>query len=411
MVEIADKNRFLINKIINKSNSALLCLIGMIAGFLCSRVLCSIATFLFGVSMLWGINPKLWFKNKWWLLGLAWVVFYALSYFNSSNKALWGIALQIKLPFLLLPLAFSYMPSFTLQQIRILTISIGVLLVAGACYSVSFLITDYYYIMTEYRVSHLLPTPARGDHIRFSLAIVLYIIWAISVFKSLANKYLQLIVGVCIALLFVYIHILAAKSGLVSLYVFVIIYSIYLIFTKKRIIGLLIVILVPIIIYIAINFIPTLTKRFNYIAYTFEMFQKGDKSGDYGDIGRLYSYKIATQIIKQYPFFGVGTGDMLNEMSLIYEKEYAEIPKENRLLPHNQFLIVALGCGLPAMALFIIWFFYPLLLLRRNKESFYFFLVWFLLFIQLMIEPALEIQYGVLVFLFFLLIQKQLLRK
>ena len=383
----------------------------MIAGFLCSRVLCSISTFLFGISMLWGINPKLWFKNKWWLLGLAWVVFYALSYFNSSNKALWGIALQIKLPFLLLPLAFSYMPAFSLQQIRILTISIGVLLVAGACYSVSFLITDYYYIMTEYRVSHLLPTPARGDHIRFSLAIVLYIIWAISVFKLLANKYLQIIVGVCITLLFVYIHILAAKSGLVSLYVFVIIYSIYLIFTQKRIIGLIIVLSLPIIIYLSINFIPTLSKRFNYIAYTFEMFQKGDKSGDYGDIGRLYSYKIATRIIKQHPIFGVGTGNMLSEMSLIYEKEYTEIPKENRLLPHNQFLIVALGCGLPAVVLFITWFFYPLLQLRKNKESFYFFIVWFLLFIQLMIEPALEIQYGVLVFLFFLLLQKQLLAK
>jgi len=74
------------------------------------------------------------------------------------------------------------------------------------------------------------------------------------------------------------------------------------------------------------------------------------------------------------------------------------------LLPHNQFLIVALGCGLPAAILFTVWVLMPLLSLRRNRQSFFFFIVWLALLMQLMIEPVLEVQYGVWMYLFFLVL-------
>jgi O-antigen ligase len=104
---------------------------------------------------------------------------------------------------------------------------------------------------------------------------------------------------------------------------------------------------------------------------------------------------------------GVGAGDMKQQMDAMYEHYYPQTDEHGRLLPHNQFLVVALGCGVPAMVLFIVWVFWPLTKIRRNRQSFFFFIVWFILFIQLIIEPVLEVQFGVFVYLFFLLLMLQ----
>jgi hypothetical protein len=87
------------------------------------------------------------------------------------------------------------------------------------------------------------------------------------------------------------------------------------------------------------------------------------------------------------------------------------VQQQDILLPHNQFLIVALGCGVPALLVFTLWVFMPLRQLRRNRASFFFLMVWLILFLQLAIEPVFEVQYGVFVYLFFLLLfRKQLPR-
>jgi hypothetical protein len=56
------------------------------------------------------------------------------------------------------------------------------------------------------------------------------------------------------------------------------------------------------------------------------------------------------------------------------------------------------------MLLFAAWVFFPLVWLRRNRQGFFFFVVWLVLLLELMIEPVLEIQNGVFVYLFFLLL-------
>ena len=136
------------------------------------------------------------------------------------------------------------------------------------------------------------------------------------------------------------------------------------------------------------------------------MLKQGDESGNYGDISRLMSYNLATDLIKQHPLTGVGTGDMLSAMDSSYARRYPQVPPAARLLPHNQFLLVGLGCGIPAMLLFAFWVFMPLAALKRNRQSFFFFMVWLIMLLQLLIEPALEVQLGVFVYLFFLLLLK-----
>jgi O-antigen ligase len=378
----------------------------MFAGFLFSRVALSISMFLLGVNAIRDINPRAWFKNKWWLLGVVWVIMYAVTYFWSTDKGAWDIRWQTKFPFLLLPLAFSFLPRFTPKQLQIITTGIAVLLLASVCYSMSFLITDPATNISKYRIGDVLPTLPKHDHIRASLGMALFVVWSVYVWPLLDGKKVRWLIGIVVGLVVIYIHVLADKSGLVSLYLFLFGWGIYLAFTKNKIIGVVVIVAIPLFVLFGLKYLPTFREKAQYVDFTWFMLTHGDKSGNYGDINRLMSYKVAAVLIEQHPLLGVGTGDMLPEMSVAFHRMYPEVREESIILPHNQFLIVGLGCGIPAMILFTVWIFMPLAKMRRNRQSFFFFIVWLILFLQLMIEPVLEVQYGVFVYLYFLLMQK-----
>lgn len=375
-------------------------------GFLVSNLILSIFTFLFGMNAIRDVSPRLWLKNKWWLVGIGWVAFYALSYFWSIDKKYWEVGLQVKLPFLLLPLAFNFLPHFSAKQLQAITLIMAAMLLAGTAYSISFLIRDPVLYITQYNVSHLLPTPVYQDHVRFSLSIALFIIWSVYTWPFLLSRGIKWCLGVSIGILVLYLHILAAKSGLIALYLFIIAWSVYLLFVKRKLVGIIIALAIPLFVLFAVKFIPTFWIRSTYVGFTYFQLRAGDRSGNYGDIGRLISYDIALKIIKQHPVNGIGTGDLMAEMKNGYDQWFPTVVPYSRIIPHNQFLIVGLGCGIPAMLLFTLWVFMPLASIRKNRQSFFFFMVWLVLFIQLLIEPIFEVQMGVFVYLFFLLLQK-----
>lgn len=389
----------------DKSRIALICILGMFAGFLVSRVALSVAMFLFGINAIRDVSPREWLKQKWWLLGLSWVAFYAVSGFWSENMHEWGLHLQTKLPFLLLPLAFAFQPRFSDRQITVLTLGLGAMLVAAAMYSVSFFLSDPEYYIQEYHIAHMLPTLPGKDYIRSSLTMALFIIWCVYAWPRLAPGKARIAAGIAVGILVVYLHVLAAKSGLVSLYFFIVVYGLYITVARRKIAGLIMIVALPLVGFLAMRAIPTFRERMHFIDFTYFMLKRGDASGNIGDIARIISYKLAFVAIAGHPLGGVGAGDMKDEIDKLYTARYPQVPEHGRLLPHNQALIVAIGCGIPAMLLFIAWVASPLARLRRNRQSFFFFIVWLILLLQLMIEPVLEVQFGVFVYLFFLLLQ------
>ena len=382
----------------------------MVGGLLISRLFLSVGMLLFGINALWNVPPRQWFTHKWWVSGVAWVALYAVSGFWSSDKAGWETMLQLKLPILLLPLSFSALPPFSRRQLQTLTIGIGAMFFAGACYSISFLIFNYAYYIQEYAVSHILPTPVYKDYICFSLSCSLYIAWCVYIWPSLQGRFAKPLIVFFILFLATYLHILASKSGLVAFYIFVSGWGVYITIARKSIAGIALLIGLPLFLMLATRYIPTLRERKEHIIYTWYRYMDNDKTGKLGDLSRLASYDIALKLIKEHPLIGVGTGDIWPEMIVGYSRWYPSITEErNKLIPHNQFLTVAVGCGLPALAIFILWVFMPLRWLGRNRESFFFFIIWLALLIQLMIEPFLESQFGVFVYLFFILLYRHIL--
>lgn len=396
------KSKFLNNIVNQKTNIALVCILGMIVGFLVSRAVASLSIMVFGVNALWNIHPREWFRHKWWLLGCGWIAAYAISWFWSEDKGYWNSSLQVKMPILLLPLSFALLPRFSVKQLRIFMVVVALLLLGGACYSISFLINDPEYYITAYGRSTTLPTPAKNDHIRFSMCVVLFVIWCIYFWRHVYG-WLRWLLAISVLLLIVYLHVLAAKSGLITLYAFFVLYSMHIALNRQKILGIGIIAGTMLLVVFAIRNVPTLNSRLHYIRYSIDMYKNGDRSGNYGDVSRLISYELAFKLIEQHPWTGVGMGDIFQEMKILYQENYPQIKEDRQILPHNQMLMVAAGCGVPAGLLFLVWVFAPLTWLREQKGRVFLIAGWFGIFLQLMIEPVLEVQYGVFVYLFFLL--------
>ena len=402
MSSLVNKNSFLPENTL-KTKWAFASLLGMLIGFFLSRSLLSISMFAFGVSCLWGVSPKKWFQEKWWLLGVFWVSFYFLSYFWSSNIPYWSTRTQVKLPILFLPLAFAFMPNFSLKQLHIYTILLQSLLLIGVGYSLFFFFSNPHYYIEGYKVSHVIPTIPENDHIRFSLMVTGGIIWSVYFYPKIIFRWFKICTVIVTVILSLYLHLLAARAGLLAWYVFVFLWLVYLLFhVETRKIGLLLLTIITCSCFIAIKTIPTLKSRIGYFKWTIIVFNEGQRNGLYSDMGRVMSYDIALRLIKEKPLLGTGAGNILDTMKNRYQQRYPDVADEQRLIPHNMPLTVGVACGIPAMLVFLTWLFYPLTKIKKNRNGFFFFTNWLLMCIPIMVEPVLEVQYGVFVVLFFI---------
>lgn len=397
------KNILLNYKAETKTNVAIACALAMLAGFLLSRVLLSAATVAFGVNALLGVHPREWMKNKWWLLGVAWVGTYIISGLWSHSILQWSEAVSVKLPVLLLPLAFGVLPAFTQRQLTLFTVIASLLFLGSVGYSFYFLVSDPAYHIEQYRFSKVLPTLAGHDYIRYSLSTALFIIWCFYMRRNLQGKWAKWFVTITIIILCIHIHVVAVKTGLLVLYLFFFCQAIYIAFRKKFIVGIGIIVIMAITAISAYKYVPTFEQKVNYFRYSWKVFEHGNFDSDYSDIGRIISYDITLKLMPDYLVAGTGIGDLRDVMREGYRKWYPRVPDFQQLKPHNQFLIVALGCGIPALLIFLAWVLYPLRWVRGNRQGFFVFTIWLVMLLPLMVEPFLELQFGVYVYLFFML--------
>lgn len=405
-----NKNSF---KLANaKTTIAVFLVVAMLAGFLLSRAVLSIAMILFGLNALWNVHPKKWLEEKWWLWGVVWIALFALSYFWSEDKGYWQNHVQVKLPLLLLPVSFAFVPAFSKKQLAVYTVSLCLILFFGMGYSAYFFLQNPIAYIEGYRFSNVLPTLPESEHIRFTLALALGIVWCFYYYPFLKGRPAKVALIICIFLFIAAIHIYAVRTGLLAFYVFITGYIFYLLFQKRtRFIATVSILFLFIASYLSFHFIPTLKLRVDHFKWGLMIFEKNEMKPEYGDIGRYISYDLALKIIKAHPLTGIGAGDIFTEMSKGYKQFYPQVSKELYLVPHNQFLTIAVAAGIPAMLVFGIWLFYPLREIKRNRNGFFFFITWLILLIPVLVEPILEIQFGLFVFIFFMLWQRQAMLK
>ena len=335
-----------------------------------------------------------------WLAAMLPFLLVALSAPFSEDMAYLGNRIQLKIPFLVLPLAFAGLPvgdRRTYLQLHYLLL----LLVCLA--SLSVLAT---YLQDPAHYHRLLlqgkPLPTPSNHIRFSMAGALafcaglYLHASRFTWRWAWERKLQMAL---LAFLFLFLHLLAVRSGLLLLYAGILLWILRLVIVRKRYLtGAALAVLLALAPLAAYFTVPAFQSRIDYMRWDLQQHMAGNRI-DNSDSNRLVSMKIGWDIFREQPWTGTGMGDLRDEVERRYREE---APTLKPLIPHNQWLCILAGAGIPGALLFSVFVLLPFLYARRYRR-YLFLLLGMLFFLSYLVEPTLESNFGISLLLFFLL--------
>jgi O-antigen ligase len=247
-----------------------------------------------------------------------------------------------------------------------------------------------------------LPTPS--NHIRFSLTLALTILggmalWVEKFFFSRPAE--RWVTGGMTLFLFLFIHLLSVRSGILAMYLAMLVLALYFIFSRKKylagIAGIVGLLALPFAAYLTL---PSFQRKVDYARWDYQQYLQG-KGGEYPDAERLISIKVGLEIGNTHPVFGIGAGDLREAVKEKYKSKYEGF--YNFRMPHNQLVTIYAGAGLAGLALFLASFFYPLFY-RKNFRQPLFLALHAIVFMSFLMENTLENNFGVSMYLFFLLI-------
>lgn len=389
----------------------LIALLGMVFGFMCSRAVLSISMIVLLANSLWPLQLKLvWtrWRRNWFALSCA--GYFLLNFIGglwSTKQDVWLDVVVLHLPFIALPIGMHTTPLCRLLfRKRFLTglyaIIGGVVLISLATF-----FSNMEVFIEGYNHSKQIPTNEENDHIRFSLFLALSLLPGYAYlqkdYKIDQDRPFQIFVLSTMALIIFYLHILSAKTGLAALYL---LFGLALFdFFYKKGYKIMSVLGPPVI--VAVIFVlgyfgsGTMRNKVDYVVYEIQQIAAGQRLDyNYSDAGRIISYQMAWQGIRDNPIVGTGTGDVWSTMRSNYREFYPEVPEANQLIPHSQYLYTLLGFGILFFPIFILMVIAPFF----NKKYEVKFFPWAtatILILAMMAEAMLQVQHGVFVFLLF----------
>lgn len=329
----------------------------------------------------------------------------SLSFFWSDDVSYFVERLRSLLPFLVLPFAFHASNKPDPKWMDFLFLFFISLTILGMSWSLFQYIQHKESFDHGYGLSHVIPTPFKNDHIRFSLAVVLSICLSIDLFFHNHNKWLRLALASAAMFGILYLHILAVKTGLLAFYMISFLFFLRLVFQRKyrkpAIAFFVVLIGLPFLMY---TFSTSFRNKISYVNYSMTQIRNDSHDPNISDEGRIISYRYAVKSILEHPWLGVGSGDVYNTMKTYYDHDFPD-EKVTVLLPHNQFLMAGMSVGILGILYLLVlqW-----LLFRLSfKLDFLYFSFWCMMFLTMMVEPLYETQHGTCMFLFFLLLLLQ----
>jgi O-antigen ligase len=334
----------------------------------------------------------------WWAPTLfVWMLLPAWAY--SDNTAEWAGRLQVKLPLLVLPLAFALLPKLDRPRMHVL---FAVVLFALAFTNLSvgaYYVTHFDEIQDMLSRSQPVPTPIH--HIRFSLLSGLAVLGGLEILRGggfVAQKPLRWAVGVATLLVAVMVHVLAVRTGILALYGGLLAWGLSTAWNARQYQWALgtvaVLVLAPVAAY---QLLPSVRAKVGLMRWNLERYRAGE-IGQYSDTQRWVSYEVGLAIGNRSPLLGCGIGDVDDEIAREYAQRHPDVKP---MLPHNQWLFFYAASGLLGVLLALAAFFSPLFFEKKYLDPlFWGFLS--LMGISLMTETTLETAVGVGLYTFFL---------
>jgi O-antigen ligase len=342
-------------------------------------------------------NPLLWGMSLLFLLPL-------VSGLWSNDKEEWVAIMRIKLPLLLLPLAFAAPFSFSKKQWDWLAYIFIGLIMGGTIWSMFQYLPQSEAVHQGYLQAKSIITPLENDHVRFSWLVSVTVLMAgwLCYQKKQTQKNISIVLALIVVWLIVFLHVLAARTGLLSFYIMLLmaaIWSVYRNISKRN--GLLLfaaLIVLPVMAYFTL---PTFQNKVRYIRYDFDYFSKASYLPGANDAVRVISMKAGWNVFTENPITGVGFGDVFAEVKNQYAVNYPQMQEPDKIYPSSEWLMYGAGCGLIGLIIFGWVMAIPFFTEVTNR------LPWYLLnstaAFSFLFDIGLEVQYGVFIYAFIVL--------
>lgn len=321
----------------------------------------------------------------------------------SSDMGYWLERLRIKVPLLALPLAVAALPPLSQKQLgALLAVWVSILVFTSIGVGMNYAL-NFAHIQELLKQGQSVPVPV--NHVRFSLMMAVGVVSALWLYM---NRILltgttaeRNLIGVMGIFLFLFMHLLAVRSGLAVLYLSLGILAIRIAWKRRKwwlaISPLVILTILPAVMYLVM---PSFKAKVHYMLWDRKMYLSGQGAA-YSDSGRILSLQAGLRIWMAHPWLGTGPGDLREEVKNDYELHYGDTVKP--IMPHNQWLSIAAGSGLAGLMPALAAFFFPLLYKRqyRNDLLLAFHLI---LFFSFLVENTIENAVGVGLYTTFLFI-------
>jgi O-antigen ligase len=311
----------------------------------------------------------------------------------SENAVYWLERTRIKLPFLILPLAFANLPPLSRRQFSTI---FYVFLIAFSVFCARHL---FFYAQHFEDVNKGLgqgiPISTNWNHISFATMAVFAFLGGLALWSEKfywKNRAERVLIAVLTIFLFIALHILSVRSAILSLYL-----CLELIFIQKRWkIGLLSLLILTTIPSIAYRTIPSLRQRIDYAIWDFGQYKQGDLVQK-SDSERITSLKMGFAAFSQNPILGVGYGDIMDEIGKQYKTNF---PQLNTKEPHSFWLFSLVGTGVVGTLFFLMafathWFY------EKRYQNVLFSLLHVLILFTNSIDFVVEGTYGAVFYAFF----------
>ncbi len=374
-----------------------LLLILMVTGLFFSRAMLAVSIGVFtGISLIHaGYREHLYAFFKQPLCWGSSLIFFIpfISGLWSADKEQWLQMILIKFPLILLPIAFAWPLGFSEKQWRWLMQFIMLAVFGGCIYSLQAYFMDKGFFDQSYLEGRSLLTPLANDHVRFSLIVFVMIIWGgLQYYKDRLLKFSWLYLAL-IVFFITYLHILAARTGLLAFYLSAFILTIYYFFgldRKKSILVFLLMLLLPLMAWFIFPSFKNKLLLFNHES-AFSANQSYLPRSN--DVVRVISLRAGWNIFLESPVSGQGYGDIISKSREWYKTQYPEMKEEDMIYPSSEYLMMAAGTGIIGLIAFIMILLFPFFVGMQWS------LAWKMIITGLaasyLFDIGLEVQYGV----------------
>lgn len=209
--------------------------------------------------------------------------------------------------------------------------------------------------------------------------------------------------GLLLAILFFMFSVvlLSSKAGLLGMILVLFFAMIYLIIRQKMILHGVLGFIFSVTVFYAFSILfPYSQQRIQRATDAVEQRTELDKKSAESTTERILVWQSALELVGNNFFTGVGTGDVVDELVAVYERDGIEAAAEDRLNAHNQVLQTQLGLGIIGTISLLLILLLPLLEGFR-KDHFVYVLFLLLFGFNILFESMLQTQSGVIFYAFF----------